>query len=191
MHSRALATVWHVRVAIVAVVAPAHIAVGAARRVEAPAVLADAAIVGPLRRRRARRLVQRPVQDGRDHEAGRVAGVEKRQLDGHHVLPVAPPLLLHHEHAGAGRHPRLPSRGVRLQPGKLDVEGRGEASRDGRLAAADPVARPVLKLPLLGARAGWRARRAERGGGGVRSSAGARRRSYVRPPRREPSNQLP
>jgi hypothetical protein len=163
VHSRALAPIWHVRVAIVAVVAPAHVAVGAARGVEALAVLADAAIVGPLRRRRARRLVERPVQDGRDHEAGGVAGVEKRQLDRDHVLPVAPPLLLHHEHAGAGRHPRRPGRGVLLQPGKPDVEGRGEARRDGRLAAADPVAGPVPELPLLGSRTGRRAR-AERGG---------------------------
>lgn len=164
-HSRALAPTWHVRATIVAVVALAHVAVGAASGVDALAVFADAAIVGaPRHRRRACRVVQRPIQNGRDHEAGGVTEVEKRQLDRNQVVPVEPPLLLHHEHAGAGRHPRRPRRGVLIQPGEPDVEGRdGEARRDGHLAAAGTVAGRVPELPLRGARARRRARAERRG----------------------------
>ena len=171
LSKRALAPIRHVRVAVVAVVAPADVAIGAACGVDALAVFADTAKLRARLGRRARRLANCPVQHDWDHLPGHMPQGEKPYLE-RRCVRVAPPLLLHHEHAGAGGHPRRPSRGVRLQPGKPDVEGRGEASRDGRLAAADPVARPVLKLPLLGARAGWRARRAERGGGGVPSPRG-------------------
>jgi len=53
MPSSSPAATSHVRVAVVAVLAPAEIAVGAARGVEALAVSADAAKAGHLRRRRA------------------------------------------------------------------------------------------------------------------------------------------
>jgi hypothetical protein len=134
--------------------APADIAVGASRGVEALAVLAGAAEVRPRRRFRARRrVVERPVQHDRDNHLARSPQGEKRHLEREEVVLAAPPLLLHRGHARLRRDPRraaaaATSRAVPLEP---HGERREPARRDGRVAAAEAeaVAPPAAgPLPL-------------------------------------------
>ena len=112
LSKRALAPIRHVRVAVVAVVAPADVAIGAACGVDALAVFADTTKLRALLGRRARRLANCPVQHDWDHLPGHVPQGEKPYL-----------LLLHHEHAHIGHHPWWPGRGVLVQPHELDIEG--------------------------------------------------------------------
>ena len=79
---------------------------GAAFGVNAFAVLAGTAEVGPRRRFRARRrVVERPVHRD-DHLARSPQGEKRRHLELEQVVLAAPPLLLHRGHARLGHDPR-------------------------------------------------------------------------------------
>ena len=123
LSKRALAPIRHVRVAVVAVVAPADVATVAACGVDALAVFADTTKLRARLGCHARQLANYPVQHDWDHLPGDMPQGEKPYLECRGVR-VAPPLLLHHEHTHIGRYPWRPGRGVLVQPQELDIEGR-------------------------------------------------------------------
>jgi hypothetical protein len=100
--SPTLASICHVRVAMVAVTAPADISIGAICGVEAHAVLAAASKIWPLSGLFAREPAQRPGCDCRDKKWAHVRvrwEVNEVLLQAVDVRPVTPPFLLHHVHA--------------------------------------------------------------------------------------------